>query len=174
MIRRVRLISGLILFVYVTTHLFNHTFGLASYQAMEDARSWFLAGWRNPIGTVLLYGAITVYFILAFWALYLPRRLWLPPGEMGYGRANSVTTIGDTVNTASQLEEITKGFGAQLIVSRQVAYHAGIDLSGALDYDVPVRGRSTAISVYVVEDARNLPLEDPALSGNHMTEGRTP
>lgn len=82
MIRRARLISGLVLFVYVTTHLLNHTLGLVSYQAMEEGRTWFLLGWRNPVGTTLLYGSILVHFILAFWALYRPRRLWLPPGEM--------------------------------------------------------------------------------------------
>src|SRR3546814_20155804 len=50
-------------------------------------------------------------------------------GEMGYGRATSLTAIGDAVNTASRLEAMTKEFGAQLIVSAPLAGHAGIDLA---------------------------------------------
>jgi adenylate cyclase len=36
-------------------------------------------------------------------------------GEMGYGTATGLTAIGDSVNTASRLESMTKEFGAQLI-----------------------------------------------------------
>ena len=39
---RLRLYSGLILFVFVTGHLFNHTLGLVSLEAMEAARSIFI------------------------------------------------------------------------------------------------------------------------------------
>ena len=38
-------------------------------------------------------------------------------GEMGYGRAISLTAIGDTVNVASRLEALTKELGGQLVVS---------------------------------------------------------
>jgi adenylate cyclase len=75
MIRRVRLITGLILFFYVSTHLINHSLGLISYQAMETGRGWFLLLWRNPIGTVALYGALLTHFALALWAIYDRRNL---------------------------------------------------------------------------------------------------
>ena len=52
-----------------------------SYQAMEEGRLWFLAAWRNPAGTTLLYASLLIHFVLGFWALYRPRRLWLPPAE---------------------------------------------------------------------------------------------
>ena len=42
-------------------------------------------------------------------------------GEMGYARATSLTAIGDAVNTASRLEALTKEFGAELVVSEEVA-----------------------------------------------------
>ena len=75
MLRRLRLVTGLILFVYVTTHLINHALGLISYQAMEEGRLWFLALWRNPVGTLALYGALMTHFLLALWAIYDRRNL---------------------------------------------------------------------------------------------------
>ena len=75
MIRNIRLASGLALFAYVTTHLLNHTLGLVSLEAMERGRVWFLLIWRNPLGTLLLYGALTVHFALAVGAVYERRRL---------------------------------------------------------------------------------------------------
>jgi adenylate cyclase len=80
-IRRVRLITGLILFVYVTTHLLNHALGLISYQAMEDGRHWFHILWRNPLGTLALYGALLTHFGLALWAIYDRRNLRYGVGE---------------------------------------------------------------------------------------------
>ena len=81
MIRRVRLISGLVLFAYVATHLANHAVGLISYQAMEDGRVWFLALWRNPVGTIAFYGALLTHFLLALWAIYQRKRLDYSYGE---------------------------------------------------------------------------------------------
>jgi adenylate cyclase len=79
LLRRTRLISGLILFSYVTTHLLNHALGLISLEAAEDGRRVFLAFWRNPVGTVAIYGAALVHFLLALWAIYQRRRLLQMP-----------------------------------------------------------------------------------------------
>ncbi|MGE0256506.1 MAG: adenylate/guanylate cyclase domain-containing protein [Alphaproteobacteria bacterium] len=78
-------------------------------------------------------------------------------GEMGYGAAVSLTAIGDTVNTASRLETMTKEFSAQLVVSAHVAELAGVDLSGQPVREVAVRGREAALVVHVVADAASLP-----------------
>ena len=82
MIRRIRLTTGLILFAYVATHLLNHALGLISFRAMEEGRVWFLALWRNPIGTTALYGALLVHFSLALWAIYERRRLRYSAAEL--------------------------------------------------------------------------------------------
>ena len=81
MIRRLRLATGLVLFVYVATHLLNHALGIVSLAAMEQGRGVFLAIWRNPVGTTLLYGALAIHLALAGWALYARRSLRMPLGE---------------------------------------------------------------------------------------------
>jgi adenylate cyclase len=79
--RRLRLLTGLILFAYVTTHFINHALGLVSLDAMEAGRYWFLGFWRSSVGTVLLYGALLVHIGLAFLALYERRTLRMPLWE---------------------------------------------------------------------------------------------
>ncbi len=74
MVRRLRLITGLILFLFVATHLINHMLGLVSLAAMEAGREVFLAVWRNPVGTLLLYGALAIHIGLALWAVFQRRR----------------------------------------------------------------------------------------------------
>ena len=78
-------------------------------------------------------------------------------GEMGYADSTSVTAIGDTVNTASRLESMTKEFGAQLVVSQRVVDLAGIDVQGWPVEERPIRGRTEALTILVVNDARDLP-----------------
>jgi adenylate cyclase len=80
-LRRLRLVTGLILFAYLTTHFTNHALGLISLEAMEAGRRWFLALWRNPLGTLALYGALLTHFTLALVALYRRRHLRMPAAE---------------------------------------------------------------------------------------------
>src|SRR5438552_14764424 len=80
-IRRIRLVSGLVLLTYLLTHFLNHALGLFSLDAMEDGLEWFLRLWRNPLGTAALYGALVVHALLAFWALYRRSHLRMPAWE---------------------------------------------------------------------------------------------
>ena len=81
MIRRVRLITGLILFAFVVTHLINHALGLISLQAMEEGRTWFLLIWRNPVGMIAMMGSLFIHMLLAAWALYTRNSLRMGVGE---------------------------------------------------------------------------------------------
>ncbi len=78
-------------------------------------------------------------------------------GEMGYGRATSLTAIGDTVNTASRIEALTKEYGAELVVSETVAERAGVDLSSFPLQTAEVRGRAETLALRVVPRAADLP-----------------
>jgi adenylate cyclase len=78
-------------------------------------------------------------------------------GEMGYARATSVTAIGDAVNTASRLESLSKGYGAQFVVSETVERLAGVDLSAFPRHEIEIRGRSGSLPIRVVERVADLP-----------------
>ncbi|MET0500636.1 MAG: adenylate/guanylate cyclase domain-containing protein [Candidatus Binatia bacterium] len=79
--RRARLISGLVLLTYLATHFMNHALGLISLDAMEAGRLWFLALWRSPLATAVLYSALVIHIALAFYSLYRRRHLRMPLWE---------------------------------------------------------------------------------------------
>ena len=74
-------------------------------------------------------------------------------GEMGYERATQLTAIGDTVNTASRLETLTKEFGVQLVVSEELLERAGVSLPDAARHEVEIRGRQGRLAVRAVAKA---------------------
>src|SRR5262249_4117749 len=80
--RNLRLASGLVLFTYITAHLANHALGLVSLDTAETALRLAVAVWQSWPGTVLLYGAAAVHFLLALWAVYERRTFRLPAGEL--------------------------------------------------------------------------------------------
>lgn len=68
-VRRSRTISGCILFFYVFTHLLNHSLGLISIDTMEQGRAIFLRFWRHDVLFYVLYGALSIHFLLGVYAL---------------------------------------------------------------------------------------------------------
>jgi adenylate cyclase len=79
-------------------------------------------------------------------------------GEMGYGSAVSVTAVGDSVNTASRIEGLTKTYACELVISEAVALRAGIDLGDAPRHEIEIRGRVERLVVRTFARARDLPV----------------
>ena len=73
-------------------------------------------------------------------------------GEMGFGANKAVTIIGDTVNTASRLEQLNKVAKSQLVLSTVAGAQAGLDLSFLPMAHASVRGKTEKLRVYVVKD----------------------
>ncbi|HWT58669.1 MAG TPA: adenylate/guanylate cyclase domain-containing protein [Rhizobium sp.] len=80
-IRRARLGSGLVIFIFVLLHLSNHAIGLISVSAADKAARLFMAIWRNPVGTTIFYSSVLIHIALVLRAIYMRRSLVMPKGE---------------------------------------------------------------------------------------------
>lgn len=81
-------------------------------------------------------------------------------GRIGHVNTAAMTVIGNSVNTASRLEAMTKDFGCQLVMSAAVARYAGLGTDRFVKEVVGIRGLSDPIDVICVHRARNLPVGD--------------
>jgi adenylate cyclase len=71
-------------------------------------------------------------------------------GELGYRDRFLLTAIGDSVHVAARLQELTKDYGCQLVVSDIVAVTAGVEMSGFPVREATVRGRVEPLAVRIV------------------------
>jgi len=87
-------------------------------------------------------------------------------GRVGASSSHSagerITALGDTVNTASRLESLSKDLGAELVISEQALEAAGADLSTLSLKELPIRGRQTALRVLPVGNAGELSIPQSA------------
>jgi adenylate cyclase len=69
-VRQVRLVAGLVLFTYVTTHFLNHSLANISVAAAESGLLIQKLIWQTLPGAIILYLALATHFCLGLWALY--------------------------------------------------------------------------------------------------------
>jgi adenylate cyclase len=84
-------------------------------------------------------------------------------GDIGYRDHMVFTALGDAVNVASRLQDMTKTLGCEAIVSDEVRATAGLAEDALPQQQVDIRGRAEPMSVRVVSEAK-------ALAG--LVEGR--
>ena len=106
---RLRLASGLVLMAFAASHLANHALGIVSLAAMEQARTAFVAVWRSPPGTLLLYRRLLGHVALALHKLYRRRSLRMPAWEVGPDRARPADPVlahGRTSSAPAALHQL--------------------------------------------------------------------
>ncbi|MDQ0321386.1 adenylate cyclase [Pararhizobium capsulatum DSM 1112] len=111
--KRLHLITGLGLGLFLLTHFLNHALGLISVDAMEKGREIFNLLWRNWIGTTLLYGSLFTHFVLALDSIYRRQTLRMPPREalkIIFGLALPFMLVPHVVGT--RVEWMLSGYAA--------------------------------------------------------------
>jgi adenylate cyclase len=77
-------------------------------------------------------------------------------GDIGYRDHMVFTALGDPVNVAARLQDMTKTLGCEAIVSEEVRSGAGLAATDLPQQEVAIRGRAEPMTVGVVADARTL------------------
>ena len=75
-------------------------------------------------------------------------------GEMGYGTSISETAIGDCVNVASRLEQLTKAEGCELIISEDLYLSSGVIEKPMSKKTIPIKGKANKMSICTFDKAQ--------------------
>lgn len=78
-------------------------------------------------------------------------------GDIGYRDHMVFTALGDAVNVAARLQDMTKSLSCEAVVSDEVRATAGVAADALPQHDVEIRGRNEPMIVRAVADARKLP-----------------
>src|SRR6478752_6282140 len=77
-------------------------------------------------------------------------------GDIGYRDHQVFTALGDAVNVAARLQDMTKGLECEVILSEEVYKTAGLPVNLLPEQELPIRGRAEPMVVRVVANARML------------------
>ncbi len=111
LIARLRLISGLVLFTFVTSHLLTHAVGIRSLAALEQALPVFQTVWYWPPLSALLLLAILTHVAIAMRRLYRVRSWRMPiweAAQLVLGLAIPLLLLGHILET--RVTSATLGF----------------------------------------------------------------
>jgi adenylate cyclase len=77
-------------------------------------------------------------------------------GDIGYREHMVFTALGDAVNVAARLQDMTKSLGCEAILSEEVRITAGLTTDGLPQQEITIRGRAVPMIVRSVTDAKTL------------------
>ncbi len=77
-------------------------------------------------------------------------------GDIGYGENIAFTALGDAVNVAARLQDISKELACEAVISEEVYQAAGLTGDELPRQEITVRGRTAAIVVRTTVKAENL------------------
>jgi len=94
-------------------------------------------------------------------------------GDIGFRGHTVFTALGDAVNVAARLQDMTKTLDCTVVISGEVCNNAGIALDRLARADVPIRGRDQPMTVYTATDptllASLLDEQDRSLSAERLS-----
>ena len=87
-------------------------------------------------------------------------------GDHAYRDHMVFTALGDAVNVAARLQDMTKSLACEVIFSEEVRRTAGLPADALPSHDVDIRGRAEPMVVRTVMSARSLSalVEEPAVA----------
>jgi adenylate cyclase len=93
-------------------------------------------------------------------------------GDIGFRDHTVFTALGDPVNVAARLQDLTKTLNCTVVVSEEVCRNAGVATDRLGRNEVSIRGREQAMTVYTAADPTLLAslLDERAASAS--AEGR--
>jgi adenylate cyclase len=77
-------------------------------------------------------------------------------GDIGYRDHMVFTALGDPVNVAARLQDMTKSLGCEAAISEDVSVTAGLTSDDLPQREVEIRGRAEPMKVRVVAEAKSL------------------
>jgi adenylate cyclase len=77
-------------------------------------------------------------------------------GDIGYRDHMVFTALGDAVNVAARLQDMTKSLACEAIISEEVRVSAGLAADGLPEQEVAIRGRAEPMIIRVVKRATTL------------------
>jgi adenylate cyclase len=77
-------------------------------------------------------------------------------GDIGYRDHMVFTALGDAVNVAARLQDMTKTLGCEAIVSEEVRITAGLAAESLPEQEATIRGRSEPMIVRTISHAKSL------------------
>jgi hypothetical protein len=163
-VRQVRLACGLVMFSYILSHFFNHALGNISYAVMEAWLHWHIWWWRIPLVNGTLYTAAVIHNV-AYLNHQFASEVVEPiqygigihadvviVGDIGFRGHTVFTALGDAVNVASRLQDLTKELDCKVVVSEEVCKTAGPAGDALTRRDVAIRRHDGAMAVRTAVD----------------------
>ena len=77
-------------------------------------------------------------------------------GDIGYRDHMVFTALGDPVNVAARLQDMTKALACEVVISDEVRETAGLGADALPEHEATIRGRNEPMIVRSVTDARTL------------------
>jgi adenylate cyclase len=92
-------------------------------------------------------------------------------GKMGYREHAQTTAIGEAVHVASRLQDLTKEYRCQVVVSEAVGTVAGVPLGDFPRHDIQARGLSAPLAIRVIDSAARLAHYEPLHPNGETGQG---